>query len=611
MYQLSINILCTVISTITPVDTSKVPSTRIDSATVSATHPYNDRLSPFGLSLINLRSTSLTESIPYEEAMKLLPSVDVRERGGKSVQADVAVRGGNADQTAILLNGIDFTDIRTGHQSHSLPVDSDIISQIRLIDGSNRGLTGAINLMVAPLAENYLRLNLSGGMFGYRYGNLSGNVTRSMGGNKIQLFNAASFKGSDGYIHNTDFDNYNFYSRFQYSSRKLGRFDAQAGYQNRAFGANGFYSLKYPNQYEQTSTILGSLRWTLNRDVFDIDSHISYRRNTDRFELIKGSEEKVPFNHHLTDNFTAFASASLPWAAGRSLFSAEYRFGGIYSSVLGDPLPEAIGKYTKHKVRHTLNLIIRHAKQWDKVELNAAVEGDFSPYGFTPIWNARVNYRPADAWSLELTGARTQRLPTYTDLYYTATGYISNPDLAPETATMVLGRASFTKGIWDAEFTAYYRHGRNIIDWIRENDESDWMSMQLTKMNTLGTELSVSLTPEHGVLHKLALMGGYTYCGKDSGAYISKYVMDNIRSKACALAAFRFGKHWGLNANAGFYDRAGAFEPYFLMNANLSYTVGALKIYIDADNLTNTRYCDFTGLQMPGIWAVGGITICL
>lgn len=611
MYHLSINILCTAISIITPSDSIKNSATRLDSAMVSATHPYDDKLSPFGLSLINLRSTELSENIPYEEALKLLPSVDVRERGGKSVQADIAVRGGNSDQTAILLNGVDFTDIRTGHQSHSLPVDSDIISQIRLIDGSNRGLTGAVNLMIAPLAENYLRLNLSGGMYGYTYANLSGNVTRLKDGNVMQLFNSASFKRSDGYIHNTDFDNYNFYTRFQYNGKNSGRFDAQAGYQNRAFGANGFYSLKFPEQYEQTATFLGSLRWTLNKEAFDIDSYISYRRNTDRFELIKGSEDKVPFNHHLTDNFAAYASASLPWAAGRSLVSAEYRFGGIYSSVLGDPLPEAVGKYTKHKARHTLNLVLRHAKQWDKVEVNAALEGNLSPYGFTPIWNARVNYRPTDAWLLELTGARTHRLPTYTDLYYTATGYISNPNLVPETATMVLGRAAFSKGIWNAEFTAYYRHGRNIIDWIRENEDADWMSMQVTRMNTLGAELSLSLTPEHGILQKLALMGGYTDCGKNSGVFISKYVMDNIRSKACALASLRFGKHWALNANAGFYDRAGTYDPYFLLNAKLSYTVGALKIYIDADNLTNTRYYDFTGLQMPGLWALAGITICL
>ena len=51
-----------------------------------------------------------------EAALRLAPSVDIRERGGKGAQADISVRGGSFDQTMVLLNGIDFTDARTGHQ---------------------------------------------------------------------------------------------------------------------------------------------------------------------------------------------------------------------------------------------------------------------------------------------------------------------------------------------------------------------------------------------------------------------------------------------------------------------------------------------------------------
>ena len=58
-----------------------------------------------------------------EGVLRLNPAIDVRERGGKGVQADISLRGGTYDQTMVLLNGIDFTDARTGHQSHSLPVE--------------------------------------------------------------------------------------------------------------------------------------------------------------------------------------------------------------------------------------------------------------------------------------------------------------------------------------------------------------------------------------------------------------------------------------------------------------------------------------------------------
>ncbi len=53
-----------------------------------------------------------------ESALRLAPSIDLRERGARGVQADILIRGGSFDQTMILLNGINFTDARTGHQSH-------------------------------------------------------------------------------------------------------------------------------------------------------------------------------------------------------------------------------------------------------------------------------------------------------------------------------------------------------------------------------------------------------------------------------------------------------------------------------------------------------------
>ena len=53
----------------------------------------------------------------------------------------------------VLLNGIDFTDARTGHQSHSLPVDLDCISAVELLDGvpGVGAYAGAVNIRTAPL----------------------------------------------------------------------------------------------------------------------------------------------------------------------------------------------------------------------------------------------------------------------------------------------------------------------------------------------------------------------------------------------------------------------------------------------------------------------------
>ena len=140
-----------------------------------------------------------------EAALRLAPSVDVRERGGKGTQADIFIRGGSFDQTMVLLNGIDFTDARTGHQSHALPVDLDCISAVELIDGvpGVGAYAGAVNIRTAPLRPTYLRLEASGGQYSYGYGNLSGAVSAG----RFSVLGAASYRRSDGYRHNTDFTN--------------------------------------------------------------------------------------------------------------------------------------------------------------------------------------------------------------------------------------------------------------------------------------------------------------------------------------------------------------------------------------------------------------------
>ena len=145
-----------------------------------------------------------------EGVLRLNPAIDVRERGGKGVQADISLRGGTYDQTMVLLNGIDFTDARTGHQSHSLPVDIDIIGSIDIIEGLTGigAYAGAVNMVTTPLRPNYMRTEISGGAYGSLYSNISGAITR----NGLSVLAAGSVRRSDGYIENTDFNNSNLFT---------------------------------------------------------------------------------------------------------------------------------------------------------------------------------------------------------------------------------------------------------------------------------------------------------------------------------------------------------------------------------------------------------------
>ena len=225
---MSILLLATQSASAQHADTAAVLRTlRIDEVGISGSQTAPTRNVQSQTPLFDRKAQAAAPVQTLESALRLAPSVDIRERGGKGMQADIFIRGGSFDQTMVLLNGIDFTDARTGHQSHSLPVDLDCISAVDLLDGvpGVGAYAGAVNIRTAPLRPTYLRFEGTGGQHGYAYANLSGAVTAG----RFSLLAAGSYRRSDGYRHNTDFTNGNAFLRATYETRRLGFFDFQAG----------------------------------------------------------------------------------------------------------------------------------------------------------------------------------------------------------------------------------------------------------------------------------------------------------------------------------------------------------------------------------------------
>ncbi|MBP3482429.1 MAG: TonB-dependent receptor [Alistipes sp.] len=549
-----------------------------------------------------------------ESILRLSPSIDIRERGGKGIQTDISIRGGSFDQTMVLLNGINFTDARTGHQTHSLPVDTDCISGIELIDGVSGvgAFAGAINIRTAPLKPRYLRLDASGGAYGYAYANLSGAIAHK----GLSVMAMASYRRSDGYIHNTGFENYNAYLRATYDSPAIGFFDIQAGYQNRAFGSNGFYSLKYKDQYEWTETGLASIRWVKSVGKVTLNASASYRKNFDRFELIRGGSA----NRHNTDNAGAELWGDFRWKGGTTSLGGDYTFNHIYSNVLGRKLETPHGYYTKSEERHVGNIWLRHSKQWRRFNVSASGGVSFTPYGTAALWSASGGYRSLKGFSSEIGVSQSMRLPTFTDLFYTATGYIGNPNLKPERAITYRIRAAYDIEHWNVSAQVYYRDADNIIDWVKPSVDADWESKQITELGVTGAEITAGYRSD-GWLRRVAVSYGHIYATKSSGDSISKYAFDYMRNKCALNLEFRFLRYFSLALTGSLYDRIGNYtdaagviknyRPYFLLDGRLSFEWKMMKIYLDAMNMTDTYYFDYGGLRMPGAWLSAGIVITI
>jgi iron complex outermembrane receptor protein len=583
-----------------------------------------------------------------EAALRLLPSVDVRERGGRSTQADIAIRGGSFDQTMVMLNGIDFSDARTGHQSHALPVDLDVVADIAVLEGAARpgALAGAVDFRTAPLYSRYLRARLEGGAWGYGYGNLSGAWSGRIGralSDRLTTFGAVSYRRSDGYRYNTDFWNTNAYARAIYESRRAGEFDVQGGFQRREWGSNGFYSLKFPDQFENTLTGLTSLRWTKSWRALTLEAKASFRQNNDQFAMVRTNLDAA--NYHTTFNTSASLAASYDFRrAGTSTVGVSWAHNTMYSTAMGVPLDnpwrEIPGhggrrdeKYPKRALRDVTTAWAGHGKWWRGGWLQGQATLSHTPYGTAGAFFAEAGVRTGDVVSVKASALRSTRLPTFTELYYNVATYHPNPALRPETAMTyrVTATAVSHSKRFSGEASVWHRRTRDVIDWEQRPDtdpalDGHWWATQLNRLATTGAEVSARYTSHRdgGALWLRSAMLTYGYVHSDMTVatnYISKYALDYMRHKASAMVGVGFLRDFTLTLVGSFYDRVGAYiaadgarqgyKPYFLLDGRLAWERGAVQIYADATNLTATHYSDFGGLPMPGTWLSAGIAITI
>ena len=603
-------------------DSTVLRSLRIDEVGISGRQSSPMRNVLATTPLFDRKAQAAAPVQTLEAALRLVPSVDLRERGGRGAQADILIRGGSFDQTMVLLNGIDFTDARTGHQSHALPVDLETVSSVELLDGlpGLGAFAGAVNIRTAPLLPQYLRLDAAGGSYGYGYANLSGAVS----GERYSVLGAASYRRSDGYRHNTDFDNTNLYVRATGESVRAGYFEFQAGYQRKAFGSNGFYAAYNPDQWERTATALASLRWQKQLGDLSLGASASYRKNFDRYDWTRGTA----MNRHNTDHAGASLWGDYAWRGGISSLGGNYAYAHIFSTNLGDALDAPRGAYSHSKGRHTGNLWLRHTMAWERFDLSASAGVSLTPYGESALWSISGGYTPAAGLHLKAGVSQSMRLPTFTDLYYSSPAHVNNLGLTPEHAVTYRLDADYSRQNWMLRMAAYYRAGRDIIDWVRRAEyDGKWHSEQSSRLATYGIELTGGYVAETGVLRRLVLSYGYTTTDRNKDIE-AQSAIDFMRHKASLAVEVHFLRRMTLALTGSYYHRNGSytaypipgdsqtteqrdFDPYFLLDGRLSWEKGICRLYVDAANLTDTRYCDMGGIPLPGIWLTGGMTLTI
>ena len=588
--------------------------------------------------IISVIDRTQIESAPAGSIQDLLEyalSVDVRQRGTHGVQADVSIRGGSFDQTLILLNGINLSDPQTGHHTFNLPVSLKNIQRIEILKGPGarvygpNAFSGAINIITDAGNGKMMKADLLYGEYQLVDLNVSGSIELG----KLNSYLAFDKKSSDGYMENTDFNTYNLFYHGTLLTGQ-GKLDLQAGYSEKKFGANSFYTPRFPDQFEKTKTTFASLKFKSNSKIH-LSPAIYWRRHQDRFELFRDHPPSwyAGHNYHLTDVFGANINSWFSSAFGKTAFGAEFRSENIWSNVLGEPMENPIAvpgekgqKFTRSHSRIHVSYFAEHVFYLNELTISAGAMANWIS-GLNLDWNMYpgldVAYQFTDHWKAFASVNQALRMPTFTDLYYEGPTNKGNPDLKPEESITFEGGIKYQNQFMRAHWSYYQRKGKNLIDWIKEQEEFEWRPQNLTEIVTKGIGTAVEFNFRELVspgffLKKLSINYAYAHLDKGESNLISNYVLDNLKHKLVLnidhsiwkkLAAswkFRFQDRNGSYSrfeNTEYVDEA-AYKPFGLVDAKVYWTgkQNRYKIYGQASNLFDQNYVDLGNIQQPGRW---------
>lgn len=576
------------------------------------------------------------------DLLKLCAGVDVRQRGAFGVQTDIGIGGGTFDQVSILINGISINNPQTGHLSADFPVAIQDIERIEVYDGASarafgsQALNGAINIITKCENNNQTGIQLQGGSYGTAGGGAYVNLNSQNYSNRL----SGDYLRSDGATHNSDFQKIRAFYQGNYKVEDLS-LQWQTGYNYQRYGANTFYSAKYPNQWERNNRVLASVKALTNRGKIHFQPILSWVRSYDHFQLIRGTHTAE--NFHRNDVFTSGLNAYTSWALGRTAIGGEIRYEGILSTNLGKPLDSA--QYVK--VEGHDSIYYNHRENRTNIDFfleHVAIIGNFTFSGgvmanrntdvnerFSLYPGVDLSYHPLSGLKIFASWNKSMRLPTFTDLFYKSPTQQGNIGLKPEkTSTFKVGM-DYQNRWFSTSIQGIYRCGTDMIDWVMYSADDIFHSAQFKLDNyELLSQTNIALSQlldGKFLLESFNVAYTYNYQRRhdDMVIYKSNYALEYLRHKLTislnhhiydALSAswyFSWQKRMGgyLSTDSQGNSIVNHYVPYGLLNLKINWKKPRYDIYLSLENLTNHTYYDFGSIPQPGFTFLVGASFKL
>ena len=526
------------------------------------------------------------------DLLQQVAGIDMRRRGVAGMQADLYIRGGSFDQTLILIDGIKVEDPQTGHHTMNMALPIEVIERVEIIKGpaarvfGQNAFTGAINIVTKSNANNVNAIGFQIGSYGQEH--VNGTIGKDLG--KTSVIAHASINTSDGYRHNTDFENQNYFFKSSFNKDKT-PINLIGYFTERKFGANGFYASPAAiNQYEETQSSLVGVTSEIKSKNLTIKPRLYWKRNQDIYVFIR-QNPAIYRNLHISNKVGGEINMSYSSSLGTTGFGIDIAKVYLSSNNLGD----------RNRFMSTLFLEHRFKLAKDKLDITPGVAVTyFSDFKFHAFPGIDLGYQINDELKVYANAGYTYRIPTYTDLYYSDPTTLGNENLNPEEALTEEIGIKYNKGNFSTSFAVFNRDSDNLIDYTKENATDKWEATNIQDLNAFGFEVNASYTYKMKGFNQ-NLNFGYTYLDEDLEDLedlFSSYSINSLKHHITATYRSQFIKNLRQSIIYKFAERTTG-DSHNVVDVMATLDLKSFEISVIGNNIFNTEYTETNLVPMP------------
>ena len=575
------------------VNAQEIKQQNLDSVVISSTRidlPFKENSRT--ITVITAKEIKESPATNIADLLQQIAGIDVRRRGANGMQADLYIRGGSFDQTLLLIDGMKVEDAQTGHHTMNAALPIEVIERIEIIKGpaarvfGQNAFTGAINIVTKKNTEN---VNAAGFQLGfYNQQNVQGTVGFNL--KSSSHIAHASVNTSEGYRYNTDFENQNYFLKSSFNKNHI-PIDFIATFQERKFGANGFYASPAAiNQYEETQTSLVGFSSVYKTKKLTLKPRLYWRRNQDMYVFVRHNPA-IYRNLHQTNKISAEVNGSFTSSWGTTGFGAEFSQVYLSSNNLG------------HRDRFMTTVFLEHQLELlnGRLDITPGIAMTyFSDFKFHAFPGIDLGYKINNRLKAYGNIGYTYRIPTYTDLFYSDPTTVGNDNLDPEEAIAQELGLKYIGSNFSTSIAFFNRDSKKLIDYVKENEDDLWQATNIRDLNTKGMELNAAYTFKQ-FNHTQSLQFGYTFIEdevKKLDVNFSRYSINSLKHQVTFTYKSQFIKNLTQTIAYRYAERTSG-NSYGIFDVNVTAKIQGLELSVIANNIFNKDYFETNLVPMP------------